>query len=202
MIRVTRGMADSFTSSKSSKGDGSVNKNLSRIINELGDASGTPLTDSFVKYRSNKPSIPRATSFVAMHTDETDTNTTVRWSNSRRRCCSKVGAPSILALAAGIVHGVAGPGGVLGVIPAVQLRDARLASIYLGVFCLTSTLVMGGFASFYSKFSEWMAGGRRREESSGSRIFLVEAGSAGLSIVVGIVWLILLSIGKLEEVFP
>ena len=106
-----------------------------------------------------------------------------------------------LALAIGVVHGVAGPGGVLGVIPAVQLRDARLAFIYLGTFCITSTLSMGLFAAFYGTLSEWLAGGNwgRRECN---RVFLVEVGSASLSIVVGFIWLVLLSVGKLEEVFP
>lgn len=126
---------------------------------------------------------------------------------NRLCCCCSLGIPSsALAFAAGIVHGVAGPGGVLGVIPAVQLKDAKLAMIYLGTFCITSTLVMGGFAAFYGSFSVWLAGGRRRQQRGGTarggRVFFVEVGSAFLSIAVGIIWLILLSIGKLEELFP
>mmetsp|Transcript_19234 Transcript_19234/g.35377 ORF Transcript_19234/g.35377 Transcript_19234/m.35377 type:complete len:384 (+) Transcript_19234:66-1217(+) len=117
-------------------------------------------------------------------------------SSSLGRCIT----PSTLALVAGVVHGVAGPGGVLGVIPAVQLRNAKLASIYLITFCLTSTLVMGCFAACYGTFSEWLAG--RGGSRNGKRVFLVEFGSAFLSIAVGIVWLVLLSVGKLEQVFP
>jgi len=117
------------------------------------------------------------------------------------RCCGySVGNSGILALMAGVVHGVAGPGGVLGVIPAVELKDAKLASIYLTTFCLTSTLVMGIFATSYSTFSEWLAGGRRGQSSS--RLFLVEVGSASLSLLVGIVWLVLLSVGQLKILFP
>mmetsp|Transcript_6691 Transcript_6691/g.11739 ORF Transcript_6691/g.11739 Transcript_6691/m.11739 type:complete len:373 (+) Transcript_6691:89-1207(+) len=108
--------------------------------------------------------------------------------------------PGVLALVAGVLHGVAGPGGVLGVIPAVQLRDAKLAIIYLGTFCLTSTCVMGGFAAFYGTLSEWLAGGGRGQ--SGNRVFMVEVGSALLSLCVGFIWLVLLSLGKLDEVFP
>mgnify|MGYP000445196426 CR=1 FL=1 len=48
----------------------------------------------------------------------------------RSLCRHRVSSRS-LALVAGIIHGLAGPGGVLGVIPAVQLHDARLAVIYL-----------------------------------------------------------------------
>eukprot|EP00581_Thalassiosira_minuscula_P016358 CAMPEP_0183713100 /NCGR_PEP_ID=MMETSP0737-20130205/8066_1 /TAXON_ID=385413 /ORGANISM="Thalassiosira miniscula, Strain CCMP1093" /LENGTH=369 /DNA_ID=CAMNT_0025941849 /DNA_START=214 /DNA_END=1320 /DNA_ORIENTATION=- len=95
-------------------------------------------------------------------------------------CCGRFFTPGGLAVTAGILHGVAGPGGVLGVIPAVQLRNAKLAIIYLGTFCLTSTCVMGGFAAFYGSFSEWLAGK--------NRVYLVEAGSAFLSLAVGFIW--------------
>lgn len=104
-----------------------------------------------------------------------------------------------LAVLTGIMHGVAGPGGVLGIIPAVQLRDPYLSSVYLGTFCLTSCLVMGGFAAFYGSFSKWLAGGG---DGSTNRVFMVEFGSASLSIFVGLIWIVLLSVGKLEDVFP
>ncbi|KAL3806419.1 hypothetical protein ACHAXA_002665 [Cyclostephanos tholiformis] len=101
-----------------------------------------------------------------------------------------------LAIVTGIVHGVAGPGGVLGVIPAVQMHDAWLAYVYLVTFCLTSTFVMGGFAAFYGSLSQWLAGGD--DKIGGDRIFMVEIGSALLSIFVGFVWLTLLSLGKMR----
>ena len=121
------------------------------------------------------------------------------WGTMGQNCFDRLN-PGILALFAGLVHGVAGPGGVLGVIPAVELRNAQLAAIYLGSFCLTSTLVMGGFAAFYGTLSEWLAGGR--EGQSANRVFMVEVGSALLSVCVGCIWLLLLVIGKLDEVFP
>lgn len=111
-------------------------------------------------------------------------------------CC--ICTPGVLALLIGLVHGVAGPGGVLGIIPAVQLRDPYLASIYLGTFCVTSCVVMGAFAAFYGSFSKWLAGG---EDSSTKRVFIVEVGSASLSLVVGFIWIILLGMGKLDELF-
>lgn len=86
-------------------------------------------------------------------------------------------------------------------IPAVQLRDARLAATYLGTFCFTSTLVMGGFAAFYGSLSEWLAGGDGVGRQRG-RVYMVEIGSALLSVCVGIIWLVLLAVGKLEDVFP
>lgn len=68
--------------------------------------------------------------------------------NNGRSTATSTTTPGLLALVSGVVHGVAGPGGVLGVIPAAQLRNAKLAIVYLGTFCLTSTCVMGGFAVF------------------------------------------------------
>jgi hypothetical protein len=38
---------------------------------------------------------------------------------------------------------VAGPGGVLAVLPAIQLNDYRQALVYLAFFCVTSALTMG-----------------------------------------------------------
>ena len=100
-----------------------------------------------------------------------------------------------MAVLAGIIHGLAGPGGVLGVIPAVQLHDWKLATLYLGCFCVSSTLTMGCFASFYGLCSSSVS---RRTNLE----FQIRCFSAGLSILVGITWLVLLSIGKLEDVFP
>lgn len=95
----------------------------------------------------------------------------------------------------GIVHGLAGPGGVLGIIPAVQIKDWRLASLYLGSFCLTSTVVMGCFAALYGSFSSILGKSRIWK-------FRVECFSAALSLLVGILWITLLSLGELENVFP
>ena len=95
-----------------------------------------------------------------------------------------------LALSAGLVHGLAGPGGVLGVIPAVQIRNPFLGSLYLITFCVTSTMTMGAFAVTYGKFVK-----RQGWE------FRIEVTSACFSIIVGITWLILLAMGKLEDIF-
>jgi ABC-type nickel/cobalt efflux system permease component RcnA len=102
-----------------------------------------------------------------------------------------------LAIVAGIIHGMAGPGGVLGVIPAIQLHNWRLGALYLGSFCVSSTLTMGVFATVYGTLSSRLSG-----QGSSRREFWIECISASLSILVGVTWLVLLSIGKLEEVFP
>ena len=106
----------------------------------------------------------------------------------RRHFCS---AGSALSLIAGLVHGLAGPGGVLGVLPAVQIRNPFLGSMYLITFCLFSTLTMGCFAAGYGRLFAKRIGWE----------FRIECISACLSLVVGILWLILVGTGKMEEVF-
>ena len=100
-----------------------------------------------------------------------------------------------MAVLAGIIHGLAGPGGVLGVIPAVQLHNWKLATLYLGCFCISSTVTMGCFACFYGLCSSTV--GRRT-----NLVYHIHCFSSSLSILVGITWLVLLSLGKLEDVFP
>jgi hypothetical protein len=117
-------------------------------------------------------------------------------SDGNRRCnLAQNVSTKTMAIWVGIIHGLAGPGGVLGVIPAVQLHDLKLAIIYLGCFCISSTLTMGVFAATYGTCSSRLGKGTQRE-------FQIECISASLSILVGITWLTLLSIGKLEDVFP
>ncbi len=66
------------------------------------------------------------------------------------RCCRRVChvdmesplVQRVVAFVIGVVHGIAGPGGILGVLPAVQLHSWQKASLYLGTFCLASTLIM------------------------------------------------------------
>eukprot|EP00934_Nitzschia_sp_Nitz4_P004256 Nitzschia sp. Nitz4//scaffold171_size48012//2061//3106//NITZ4_007116-RA/size48012-augustus-gene-0.1-mRNA-1//1//CDS//3329538674//4246//frame0 len=101
----------------------------------------------------------------------------------------------VLALCAGVVHGLAGPGGVLGVIPAVQLHDWKLAAVYLSSFCMSSTVTMGCFAYLYGNCSSNI--GKRSHVE-----FHIHCFSSALSILVGITWLTLLEMGKLEDVFP
>ncbi len=107
--------------------------------------------------------------------------------------------PGHLVVVTGIFHRVAGLGGVLGILPAVQLQDAWLAYIYLATFCVTSTFVMGWFAVFYGLLSRWLVGGDGNKE--GDRVFMVEIGLTLLSICVGFVWLAILSLQKLDKVF-
>jgi hypothetical protein len=99
------------------------------------------------------------------------------------------------ALLVGIVHGIAGPGGILGVLPAVGLHDTAKSITYLGSFCATSIATMGVFAAAYGE-----ATGRLGERSE-LIAFRISVFSSMLSVIVGILWLVLAAIGKLQQVF-
>merc|ERR1740124_1683337 len=101
-----------------------------------------------------------------------------------------------LSVCLGIVHGVAGPGGVLGVIPAVQLHNLWLSIVYLTSFCVTSTLVMGCFAASYGMCSS------RLSRQSDVVAYRIKMFSAFLSLFVGFLILILLYMGILDKILP
>ena len=81
---------------------------------------------------------------------------------------------SLLALFVGALQGIAGMSEVIDV-PTVQL-DARLATVYLAMFCLTSTFVMGIFTITYGTFCKLYAGGKQ------ARVFFVD------SFLLALVW--------------
>lgn len=149
------------------------------------------LEQEVAKYKSSLDA-----SMHRLAANEASSSSLVRDAQRRKkRSMCKNCSTGVLALAAGLVHGLAGPGGVLGVIPAVQVRDPLLGSLYLGTFCITSTLTMGCFATVYGKVSNKLG------QSSATWEFRIECASASLSILVGVMWLALLATGKLEDVF-
>lgn len=101
----------------------------------------------------------------------------------------------ILAFIIGIVHGIAGPGAILGVLPAVEMRNWRSSFVYLISFVITSTLSMGVFAALYGEVSKRIASTAEVAE------LIVSLFSASLSIVVGIVWIVLSALGTLDKYF-
>eukprot|EP00802_Teleaulax_amphioxeia_P008207 Tamp_08215.p1 GENE.Tamp_08215~~Tamp_08215.p1 ORF type:complete len:372 (+),score=32.91 Tamp_08215:390-1505(+) len=71
----------------------------------------------------------------------------------RRGWCASATGQRLMALSVGIVHGVAGPGGVLGVLPAVSMHDNFKSACYLGTFCLVSILTMGVLAALWGELT-------------------------------------------------
>ena len=102
----------------------------------------------------------------------------------------------LVAFGIGIVHGIAGPGGILGVLPAIELHDGVLAVAYLGSFCFFSITAMGLFAALYGEVTS------RIVSQKETLLKWVTVASGMMSLVVGILWLVLLYFGVLDEVFP
>ena len=88
-----------------------------------------------------------------------------------------------LAVLAGVVHGAAGPGAILGVLPAMALRDEPLVFGYFGGFVCAVVVAMGAFAA------GWGAGTRALGKRGGARVARgLAMCSSVLCVVVGIAW--------------
>ena len=104
----------------------------------------------------------------------------------------------LIAFIAGTFHGVAGPGGVLGVMIALKLNDWLLSSLYLLSFFVSSIITMGIFAIIYGFCTNRMALCSKNQKKCA---FILEILSAVFSFSVGVLWLALLFTGKLDEWF-
>lgn len=102
----------------------------------------------------------------------------------------------LTAFAYGCAHGLAGTGGVLGVLPAVVLNDWGRSAAYLLSFCVASIFIMGVFAATYGELTG------RLVKISDKLLYRVGIFSACVSLTVGILWIILVSTGTLDKVFP
>jgi hypothetical protein len=92
------------------------------------------------------------------------------------------------ALFAGTLHGIAGTAHVLGVLPALALPGALASAGYLGGFALGTVLAMGAFAALVGWLSSGGHAGPRRLRGT-----LVAA--SGLTMAVGVAWLLLPALG-------
>jgi len=87
----------------------------------------------------------------------------------------------LVAFGVGVIHGVAGPGGVLGVLPAVAAGTLFKSFMYLSAFFLTSILTMGVFAALYGHYTQ---------QITGLILFRLQIFSSGAAILVGIILIV------------
>ncbi|KAF1318837.1 hypothetical protein FI667_g13580, partial [Globisporangium splendens] len=118
----------------------------------------------------------------------------------KKMCCSSASfsnptTQKITALLVGIVHGIAGPGGILGVLPAVVMDDWVKSVSYLASFCISSIFIMGVFAALYGEITG------RLSRNSNLLEFRIGVFSASFSVVVGVAWIVLQATGQMNKVF-
>ena len=101
----------------------------------------------------------------------------------------------IMALIVGIIHGFAGPGGILGVLPAVVLNDWAKSISYLTSFCVASIFIMGVFAALYGEVTGRLGG------NSLVMQFRIGMFSSFFSFIVGVAWVALQASGQMSAVF-
>ena len=95
---------------------------------------------------------------------------------------------ALASLFAGIVGGIAGPGGVLAIVPASYYSTKIEAIAYILMFIVSSTAAMGAIAYGYGRFtSTWVTNSLNKLQQE-TKLKLI---SAIISIIVGIVWIIL-----------
>lgn len=99
----------------------------------------------------------------------------------------------LASLGMGILHGFAGPGGVLAVLPTVEMTRWQSSCLYLFSFIVASTISMGMFAALYGEATRRVGEGKERVEV-GMRLV-----SSAVAIIVGAIWLSLSILGKLSE---
>lgn len=102
------------------------------------------------------------------------------------------------AFVAGVFHGVAGPGGVLGVMVALKLNDWFLSSLYLMLFFVASIVTMGLYAILYGLCTQRLT---VCAENKRKCAFILKFVSAVFSLIVGVLWLSLTLSGTLDQWF-
>lgn len=107
----------------------------------------------------------------------------------------KTAYEAAIALGVGVLHGVGGPGGVLGVLPSLLMPGLASSLAYLLSFCASATVTMGAVAICCGLLSS-----RSAEACRSPRLpWILAVAAATLSIAVGVLWIVGCATGRLEE---
>ena len=101
----------------------------------------------------------------------------------------------VVSILIGIIHGVSGPGAVLGLLPAIALHNITKSSIYLSSFCVASIIAMGSYATAWSKLTNTIGNQSNIDRFNYYLIIM----TACFSLTVGIVWLALSCTGGISQ---
>jgi hypothetical protein len=96
------------------------------------------------------------------------------------------GTQRLISVFVGLLHGLAGPGGILGVLPAVEMQQWQSSVLYLGSFVVASTISMGAFAACYGEVTRRLGASGGAAMEVALRVF-----SSATSLVVGVIWIFL-----------
>lgn len=155
--------------------------------NDTGVASFTNNTDG--KETANIESVDPSKSSLSvdpLFDDDSNSSTKSKWMTR------------IAAFVAGVFQGVAGPGGVLGVLVALKLNDWFLSSLYLALFFVASILTMGLYAVVYGFCTQRLTICTKNKRKCA---FVLKFVSAVFSLIVGALWLSLSLTGTLDQLF-
>ena len=166
--------------------------------------------------RTSSPEVSRSLQKSSPDGDESEASKEVNDSSEREEDKSR----GRWSLSIGLVHGIAGPSGILAVLPAVVLADAGKSTAYLVAFFVTSTAAMGIFAGLFGYVTDLAVrrqmdgkdapdslGGHRfdshevrvtRASDAATRVAMgLNLGAGVLAVCVGTLWLTLSGLGLL-----
>jgi hypothetical protein len=206
------GALKTFKEKRKKKDSDSTMKHLHSVVNGNGGINSNSSSSTLCSHNLNITNLPIGAdgSYVVMRTelDEPQSDDIYGFLADEHRSEFILPCPAclivdmhdpftqrVLSFSIGLLHGVAGPGGILGVLPAVEMRNWRSSVLYLGSFILTSTLSMGTFAALYGEVT------KRLGATAESVELALSVFSASMSIIVGTIWLVLSLLGKLQRLF-
>ena len=136
---------DSVSSSIDDKGGGGADQGVDGSVGgEPGKHQGTPDAARLAMWRNlpGHSDIPSKNTHLHAHTHaHAHLNVVKPFLDMKNPLHQR-----IISIAIGLLHGVAGPGGILGVLPAVEMHHWQSSVLYLGSFMMASTVSMGLFA--------------------------------------------------------